>query len=66
MGLVQFFSQISRIDNTVLETGGWNKKNKKDYASWTSAANIVTLMTVTKAVTEASIKWVYSISQSKR
>ena len=43
-----------------------NNNNKKDYASWTSAANIVTLMTVTKAVTEASIKWGYSISRSKR
>ena len=28
MGLVQKFSQISRIDKAVLETGGWNKKNK--------------------------------------
>ena len=28
MGLVQIFSQISRIDKAVLETGGWNKKNK--------------------------------------
>ena len=28
MGLVQIFSQISRIDKPVLETGGWNKKNK--------------------------------------
>ena len=28
MGLVQMFSQISRIDKAVLETGGWNKKNK--------------------------------------
>ena len=28
MGLVQIFSQISRIDKAVLETGCWNKKNK--------------------------------------
>ena len=28
MGLDQMFSQISRIDKAVLETGGWNKKNK--------------------------------------
>ena len=28
MGLVQIFSQISRIDKAVLETGGWNKINK--------------------------------------
>ena len=28
MGLVQIFSQISRIDTAVLETVGWNKKNK--------------------------------------
>ena len=28
MGLDQIFSQISRIDKDVLETGGWNKKNK--------------------------------------
>ena len=28
MGLVQIFSQISRIDKAVLETGGWNKTNK--------------------------------------
>ena len=28
MGLVQIFSQLSRIDKAVLETGGWNKKNK--------------------------------------
>ena len=28
MGLVQIFSQISRIDKPVLETGGWSKKNK--------------------------------------
>ena len=27
MELVQIFSQISRIDKAVLETGGWNKKN---------------------------------------
>ena len=32
MGHVQIFSQISRIDKAILETGGWNKKqlrNKK-------------------------------------
>ena len=28
MGLVQFFSKVSRINKAVLETGGWNKKNK--------------------------------------
>ena len=28
MGLVQNVSQNSRIDKAVLETGGWNKKNK--------------------------------------
>ena len=28
MRLVQIFSQISRIDKAVLETEGWNKKNK--------------------------------------
>ena len=28
MWLDQMFSQISRIDKAVLETGGWNKKNK--------------------------------------
>ena len=28
MGLVQIFSQISRIDKAVPETGGWNKKDK--------------------------------------
>ena len=28
MGLVQIFSQISRIGKAVLETGGWNKINK--------------------------------------
>ena len=28
MGIVPIFSQISRIDKAVLETGGWNKKNK--------------------------------------
>ena len=30
MGLVQIFSQISRIDKAVLETGGRNKKNKNE------------------------------------
>ena len=28
MGLVQIFSQISRIDKALLETEGWNKKDK--------------------------------------
>ena len=28
MGHDQIFSLISRIDKAVLETGGWNKKNK--------------------------------------
>ena len=28
MGPVQIFSQISRIDKAVIETGGWNKINK--------------------------------------
>ena len=28
MGLVQISSQISRIDKAVLETAGWNKKDK--------------------------------------
>ena len=28
MGLDQIFSQTSRIDKAVLETGYWNKKNK--------------------------------------
>ena len=33
MGLVQIFSQISRIDTAVLETGGLNKKNKNQLRS---------------------------------
>ena len=28
MGFVQIFSQNSRIEKAVLDTGGWNKKNK--------------------------------------